>query len=97
MELFLSEQEIVIKDIISGVSPLTRLHGEHPGPGLLVIAVRVSPGGAARGLAGGRREDLQLRRHRAGRHGEPGGGAGGGARGGEAGAQHTLDTLQQDK
>ena len=52
------------------MSPVTRLHGEHPGPGLLVVAVDVPPGGATRGLAGGRGEDLQLRRDRAGGHRE---------------------------
>ena len=38
------------------MSPLPRLHGEHPGPGLLVVAVGVPSGRAgrpARGLAGG--------------------------------------------
>ena len=89
----LSEEEVVVKDIISGVSPLSRLDVEDPGPGFLVVAVQFSPGGASRGLAGGRREDLQVRRGRAGRHREARGGARGGAGRGETGAQESLGAL----
>ena len=75
----LSEEEVVVEDIISGVPPLSGLDVEDPGPGFLVVAVELPPGGATRGLAGGRRENLQLRRGGAGRHRESRGGAGGGA------------------
>ena len=78
-KISLSEEEVVVKDIISGVSPLSRLDVEDPGPGFLVVAVHLAPGGAPRGLTGGGREDLQLRRDRAGGHRESRGGAGGGA------------------
>ena len=73
--------------------PLSGLDVEDPGPGFLVVAVHLAPGGASRGLTGRRREDLQLRRHRAGGHRESRGGAGGGAGRGEAGADETLGAL----